>query len=124
MIWLVALAALGAPPVTDRDVAKRFSAEYRRCAPLATDDIARLNCIMAEVHKQNDVLEQVIEKRAVKLRASRKRAYVKQEYARLSTRNRLCLKNSRLGPEPVFAKQLKCRLFETIRHTIELERAR
>lgn len=124
MILIFVLAAFAAPSVQDRDVEKRFSAEYRRCAPLANDDMARFNCITGELQKQNGALEEVIKRRASKLRPVKRRAYVKQQYAWLAARNRQCLKDSKSGPGPIFAEQLKCRLFETIRHTIEIERLR
>jgi uncharacterized protein YecT (DUF1311 family) len=124
MIWILVAAVLAAPSVKDADVEKRFSTEYRRCAPLAADDMSRFHCITGELQKQNRALEDVIKRRASKFRPAKKRAYVKQQYAWLSARNRQCLKDSKSGPGPIFAEQLKCRLFETMRHTIEIERLR
>ena len=105
-------------------MAKRFSVEYRRCAPLAADDMSLFNCITAELQKQNQALEKVIATRTRKLSPAKKRAFVKQQYAWLSARNRRCLRDSKTGPGPIFAEELKCRLFEAVRHTIELERSR
>ena len=124
MILLMLAAVLAPPPVTNAEVERRFSPEYRRCAPLAGDDMSRFNCITAELQKQDGALEQVIERRMQRLSPVRKRAFVKQQYAWLSARNRQCVKDSKSGPGPIFAEQLKCRLFEVVRHTIELERAR
>ena len=122
MIGPAIAAVLSVAAPTNADVEGRFSPEYRRCAPLAPDDISRFNCIRTELEKQNLVIAEVLERRTRGLSPARKRVFVRQQHAWLAARNRQCVRETKSGPGPIFAEEFKCRLFETIRHTILLER--
>jgi len=120
MILLLA-AALGALPAAAEDLTQ-YSAEYLRCAPLAADDLSRISCVLTELQKQNSMLEQAIEIRSRTLAVPRREAFVKQQHAWFLRRNRRCLGESKTGPGPIFAEELKCRLLETVRRKTEMER--
>jgi uncharacterized protein YecT (DUF1311 family) len=122
VIGLLAAAVLSAAAPTNVEVRKRFSPEYRRCAPVASDDLSRFHCIKGELERQNLAIARALQARTQRLPAARKRLFVKQQYSWLAARNEQCVREARSGPSPVFAEELKCRLFETIRHTIALER--